>query len=149
MDINNNYTENIEQENYLVDNPDITLDELYCKYYPIIQKKLTDNNYQVSLVNIQIWKSECKRENIYYGFCEDCNQLAKLHWEDACMDGNDCCLKLICIDECIVYCSKGHLNTYPNYRYNDCIECFKCNETVKIHQIWWGLTPEEHIRRYG
>ena len=126
--------ENEENYKYLVDNKDITLEELHSKYYSIILDELDKNNYDMSLcTEILIWKDDREKQNIYYGFCEDCNQLNKLHYEEACADGNNCCMKLICIDKCVVYCSRGHVIFYENYGYQETLECSKCNKILNPH----------------
>ena len=55
-------------------------------------------------------------------------------------------MKLICHDECTVYCLAGHINTYCN---SITLECEICKESINPHCTWWGLSIEEHELRYG
>lgn len=132
----------------------LTLEELKIKYYPSIIEKLSLNNGIIyDNINIKIYKGKNENYDIYYGFCEDCKSLSKLRWKDACADGyndgNNCCMKLVCNDECMAYCSSGHINHYYNYGDSITFECEICKETINPHCTWWGLSIEEYKRRYG
>ena len=124
---------------------ELTLEELKNKYYSKIMEMLADN----TAANIKIFKGKNNDYDIYFGFCEDCNTLNKLQWKEACADGNNCCMKLICCDTCEVYCTSGHLNYYYNFGDSIIIECEVCNESIQPNCTWWGLSIEEHERRYG
>ena len=116
---------------------ELTLEELESKYC------LLDGT------SIKIYKGENENYDVHFGFCEDCKFLNKLQWTSACADGYNCCMKLICHDECAVYCSAGHINYYYNCGDSITLECEICKESINPHCTWWGLSIEEHDRRYG
>jgi len=152
---NETSSSNSISENYLIESLDITENELFKKFYKIIQEKLVANNYNYSITHILIWTTDNAETNwydeVYYGFCEDCNNLGLLRWEDACADDFHCCTKLICRNECLEFCSCGNPVYYNNNGYilNNIIMCSKCGESIPIHFVWWGLSPRAHIDKYG
>ena len=126
---------------------ELTLEELKNKYYPSIMDILATS---ISTnASIKIYKGKNENNDVYYGICEDCKSLNKLQWKEACADGNYCCMKLVCNEECAVYCTSGHLNYYYNFGDSITVECEVCNESIQPNCTWWGLSIEEHNRRYG
>lgn len=158
-------------ENYLVESIEISQAELFARFSNVIRDKLIASNYEHRNAHILIWTPDNTKRNwydeVYYGFCEDCNQLGMLKWEDACADGDHCCTKLICIDKCLVFCSCGNPVYYETNGYyifnnkindntgdkfdhdNSTIMCDKCGDSIPVHFLWWGLSPKEHMRKYG
>lgn len=134
---------------------DLTLEELKTKYYHSIMDRIKadeagiHNALPTSDYSIRIYQGKKENHDIYYGFCEDCNSLNKLKWRDGCADGRFCCAKLVCHDECAAYCSAGHVNYYLTFEDSITIECETCQELIKPHIRWWGISVEEHERRYG
>ena len=124
---------------------ELTLEELKNKYNPIIMDMLATS----TKASIKIYEGKNENYDVYYGICEDCKTLNKLEWKTACADGNYCCMKLVCNEECAVYCNTGHINYYYNFGDSITIECNVCKEIINPHCTWWGLSIEEHERRYG
>jgi len=86
-----------------------------------------------------------------YGQCDDCNTITLLMQSEACMCGYNCTEKYICLYDCQVKCSQGHLNYYsPNadgYVYP--FQCDQCTDIIKPRFEWWGLSPNEYRKKYN
>ncbi len=105
-----------------------------------------------------------------YSNCEECGKHNILCEEYACAD--DCCTKYVCYDSCdfkCVKCEKNYVSNKDIYIYpqdnkqNDncvkpkvifnkqfiCKNCIDNNNTYQKAEIWFGLSMEEYIRRYG
>lgn len=162
LNTNTNQNTNDEKYKYLIQDESIThnahplLDEslLHQKYYDIIMEKFLSYqtiNYPGSIL---IWNKPGKTINryseIHYGICVDCNKIGKLHYEDSCADGYNCCLKLICFYKCRTFCNKGHINYYNNWDGEvGVIECSTCQEQFQPNYEWNGLSRAAHERKYG
>jgi hypothetical protein len=111
--------------------------DLYMKYF--------HNNNKALIISNPINKL-----NIRYGECEDCKSIGLLMDTDACMCGYNCTEKYICLDDCQVKCSNGHLNYY-NVNCDGWVYAFKCCECDEIIQpkfVWWGLSPAGYREKY-
>lgn len=88
---------------------------------------------------------------LLYGECSDCKSIGLLMISDACMCGYSCTEKYICLRDCEIVCSKGHINFYnPNCDgWVAPFECFECNEKIFPPFEWWGLSPHEYTKKYG
>jgi hypothetical protein len=137
-----------------VDTNDInlSLEELRNKYSATIMAQLKKTNFTISdytNYNVLIYEDIDKNRKIYFGLCEDCSTLNILREQEACATGFTCCTKQVCIDDCLVYCSAGHLNTYYNCRDDLTFECEVCYETITPKCKWHGISNAEYERRYG
>ena len=108
---------------------ELSLEELETKYQDALKAHR----------HIKIYKGKHERNDLYIGYCEDCGTFNELHWVDACADGYDCCLKLVCDDNCVAFCSAGHANYYYNCGDEEVIECDTCKERIEPHCTWWGI----------
>ena len=118
---------------------ELSLEELETKYKDALETKK----------HVRIYKGKTEKTDVYIGYCEDCSTFNKLNWINACADEYDCCLKLVCNDECTAYCSAGHANYYYNCGDEEFIECDTCKERIEPNCTWWGISIAEYERRYG
>lgn len=111
--------------------------------------------------------------------CQECGRVNFLEKTDACADGYGCCTKKICYNECIYTCGICHMifhNSEDIYvidtNNNEDDNKEECgNEKIKIEQtskficnacndkqnniytsrpkIWYGMSVEEYIEKYG
>ena len=134
---------------------DLDIEKITETYRPVILDMITTNNYNLEsnlciILKIESTDNTAKKiKKIKYGVCEDCSQITILRREDACMDGNECCIKYICMDDCIGICKNGHVIPYYNSGYSNDFNCDICSELINVHNKWWGLSPDEHIKKYG
>lgn len=85
-----------------------------------------------------------------YGECEDCFCITLLRGEDACMCGYNCTTKWICRDFCLAVCTNGHKTKYVNpIGFIETVNCEVCNVEFQPMFIWWGLSPDAYINKYG
>jgi len=136
----------------------LSLEELRNKYSATIMAQIKKNHYDTSeytsykiLINkntIKIRNKELTRK-IYFGLCDDCSTLNILRETEACATGFTCCTKDVCCDDCLVYCSSGHLNKYFNSGDAITFECDVCCEMMNPKCLWHGISNAEYERRYG
>lgn len=112
--------------------------DLYLKYF--------HNNEKLIII-----KNPINKLYVGYGQCNDCKNIGLLMKTDACMCGDECTEKFICFCDCEVHCSQGHLNFYNAHcdGWVEPFKCYECNEMINPPFEWWGLSPKEHIKKYG
>ena len=103
--------------------------------------------------------------------CEECKRFNFLVTVDACCDGDGCCTKNICFDQCVYECSvcRGIYNDsedvyimHSDRRKNttdhtDPINMFICNSCnhkekdiyKRRPHVWYGMSVEEYTNKYG
>jgi hypothetical protein len=99
---------------------------------------------------------QSQREGLWAN-CDDCGmkrRTADMFVMDACADHNGCCHKVVCREACcytcpacgdtnFVKCDDKNMN--GSRTYFDCL----CGESFLLNEQWWGMSDEEHQRRYG
>jgi len=92
--------------------------------------------------------------------CEDCKHYFwaspeadnNYHITNACCDLTVglCCWKYKCPWNCVFPCSKCRKPTISDYGgWIDSIQCKHCNYEFTPNFVWYGLSPEQHLDRYG
>ena len=91
--------------------------------------------------------------------CDDCGRITEdLKQTSACPEDvfghhGECCTKRVCSDKCMFMC-ESCLKPSPYTHYDidgwySPYTCGFCQKTITPKFTWFGITPEEHLRRYG
>lgn len=88
--------------------------------------------------------------------CQVCGDDTKLQWikftEDNYVRMCSTCVELYCLkcedEKCQTVRPKHMITIKPNCPDNLCCYCFCCTDTDCSTGKWWGISREEHLRRY-
>jgi len=94
--------------------------------------------------------------------CEDCHHYfwvppnSDKHYcivsacSDPCSHGEFCCWKYKCPWNCVYECTNCRKPVVSHhYDWTDSIQCEYCLSQIKLNCVWYGLSPEEYMMKYG